>query len=63
MEINGDMRMCSSDTENMCTNIPKSDVINIINNILKTNPEIVETKQKEIMHMLKNSDRTEQFPV
>jgi hypothetical protein len=37
----------------MYTNIPKSYVINIINNILKTNSEIVKTNQKEIMHTLK----------
>jgi hypothetical protein len=28
-------------------------VINIINNILKTNPDIVKTKQKEIIHILR----------
>jgi hypothetical protein len=37
----------------MYTNIPNSDVISIINNILKTNPEIVETKQKDIIHISK----------
>jgi hypothetical protein len=53
MEINGDVRMCSFEIGNMYTNIPKSDVINIVNNILKTNPEIVKTNQKEIIHILK----------
>jgi hypothetical protein len=53
MEINENMRMCSFNIENMYINIPKSDVISIINNILKTNPEIAETKQKEIIHILK----------
>jgi hypothetical protein len=35
MEISEDMRMCSFDIENMYTTIPISDVINIINNLLK----------------------------
>jgi hypothetical protein len=43
--------MCSFDIQNMYTNIPNSDVISIINNILKTNPEIL-TKQKDIIHIL-----------
>jgi hypothetical protein len=62
MEINEDMRMCSFDIENMYINIPKSDVMNIINSLLKTNSEIVETNQKEIIH-LKNSAGTQLFPI
>jgi hypothetical protein len=46
MEINEDRRMCSFDIENVYNNILKSDVINRINDILNTNPEIVETNQK-----------------
>jgi hypothetical protein len=40
IELNGDMRTCSFDIENMYTNIPKRDIINIINNILENKKEI-----------------------
>jgi hypothetical protein len=46
MEINENIRMCSFDIENMYTNIPTVDTINIITNILKTNPGINENNQK-----------------
>jgi hypothetical protein len=36
IEINEDMRICSFDIENMYTNIPKVEVLNIIKNILKS---------------------------
>jgi hypothetical protein len=53
MELNEDMRTCSFDIVNMYTSIPKSDAINIINSILNTNAEIVETNHKEIIQILK----------
>jgi hypothetical protein len=34
-EFNKDTRLCLFDIENMYINIPKSDVINIINNIFE----------------------------
>jgi hypothetical protein len=51
MEINEDILICSSDIVN--TNTPKLHVINMINNILGTNSEIVESNQKEIIQILK----------
>jgi hypothetical protein len=53
MEINEDVRMCSFDAENMYTNIPKSGFMHVITDALKTNPEIEEINQKEILHTLK----------
>jgi hypothetical protein len=46
------MRICSLDIENMYTNIPKIDIINIINNILENNEEIYRNIQKETLHIL-----------
>jgi hypothetical protein len=40
IELNNDTRTCSFDIENMYTNIPTKDIINIINNILEINTEI-----------------------
>jgi hypothetical protein len=37
-ELNSDTRICSFDTENMCTNIPRKD-INTINDVLDKNTE------------------------
>jgi hypothetical protein len=51
-ELNRDMRICSFDIENMYTNTPKRDAINIINNILESNPEINMNTWKEILHIL-----------
>jgi hypothetical protein len=44
---------CSFDIENMYTNIPTLDTINIrvISNILKDNPQNNENIQKEILHI------------
>jgi hypothetical protein len=39
-ELNSDTRICSFDTENMCTNIPRKDIINTINDVLDNNTEI-----------------------
>jgi hypothetical protein len=46
------MRICSLDIENMYTNIPKRDTINIINNIQESNPEINMNIWKEILYIL-----------
>jgi hypothetical protein len=40
IELNNDTRICVLDIENMYTNIPRKDIINIINNILENNTEI-----------------------
>jgi hypothetical protein len=46
------MRICSFDIENMYTNIPKIDTINIINSILEGNKETNRSTQKEIVYLL-----------
>lgn len=61
MEINEDMRMCSFDIQNMYINIPKSNVISIINNTLRTISEIVETNQTGIIHILKTMTEHKYF--
>jgi hypothetical protein len=40
IEINEDMRICPFDIENTYTNIPKVEVLNIIENIMESDPEI-----------------------
>jgi hypothetical protein len=40
IELNSVMRVCSFNIENMYTNIPRKDIINISNNILDNNTEI-----------------------
>jgi hypothetical protein len=40
IELNSDTRICSLDIENMYTNIPRKEVINITNNVLESNVEI-----------------------
>jgi hypothetical protein len=50
--LNKDMRIYSFDTENMYTNIPKIDIINITSNILENNQEIDRNIQKETLHIL-----------
>jgi hypothetical protein len=52
IEINEEMTMCSFDIENMYTNMPKSDTINVMDNILKTSRKVVETNQKGMIHIL-----------
>jgi hypothetical protein len=52
IELNRGTWICSFDTENMCTNIPKTDTINIINNILQDNQEENRCTQKEILYFL-----------
>jgi hypothetical protein len=51
IELNRNTRICSF-IENMYTNIPKNDTINIINNILESNSKITMNIQKEILHIL-----------
>jgi hypothetical protein len=41
IEINKAVRICSFDIENMCTNIPKLEVMSIIKNIMENDPEIL----------------------
>jgi hypothetical protein len=52
IELNKEVRICSFDTENMYTNIPKIDTINIISNILENNQEIDRNIKKGILHIL-----------
>jgi hypothetical protein len=51
IELNSDTRICSFDIENMNTNIPMKEVINITNNILENNVEIKASTWKEIFIM------------
>jgi hypothetical protein len=53
IEIDKDVRMCSFDIENMYTNIPKLEVINIIENITENHTDITKTNQKETINILK----------
>jgi hypothetical protein len=53
MENYEDMTMCSFHIENMYTNIPNLEVINITESIIENNPEIIKTNQKEIINILK----------
>jgi hypothetical protein len=47
------MRICSFDIENIYTNIPKREIINVINNVLENNTEILLSIRNEIIHILK----------
>jgi hypothetical protein len=49
IEINNDMRICSFDIENMYTNIPKREIINIINNILDSKRNPIEYSEQNII--------------
>jgi hypothetical protein len=49
IELNSNTRMCLFDIENMYTNIPRKEVINIIDNILGNNIEIETSTPKEII--------------
>jgi hypothetical protein len=52
------------DIENMYTNIPRKDIINIINTILDNNTEMQFNIQNEIIHMyINNSDGAELLPI
>jgi hypothetical protein len=53
IEINENTRLCSFDIENMYTNIPKSNLINVINNVLHNNQEVEDIIQTEIINILK----------
>jgi hypothetical protein len=50
IEINNNIKLCSFDIENMYTNIPKNDIINIVNTILENLG--TENIQKEIIQIL-----------
>jgi hypothetical protein len=54
IEINEDVRICSFDIQNMYTNIPKLEVIDIITNIKENGPKITKTTQEEITNILKS---------
>jgi hypothetical protein len=60
-ELNKDMRLCSFDIENMYTNIPKIDIINIINTIIKTTKKLIKYPKRNNTH-IKNSTGTKLFP-
>jgi hypothetical protein len=53
IELNNNIRMCSFDIKNMCTNAPRKHIINVINNILENNIEIQSKIQREIIYILK----------
>lgn len=53
IEISEDVRMCSFDIENMCTSIPKIEIINIIENTIENGPEIIKTNQKGKRNILR----------
>jgi hypothetical protein len=52
IELNSDTRICSFDIENMYTNIPRKEVINITNNILENNVEIEASTREEIIFIM-----------
>jgi hypothetical protein len=52
-ELNKNTKLCSFDIENIYTNIPRKDIINIINNILENNTIIHANFLNEIIHVLK----------
>jgi hypothetical protein len=52
-ELNNDTRICSFHIENMYTNIPRKDIINIINNVLQNNTEIQLNIRNDIIYILK----------
>jgi hypothetical protein len=54
IEINEDMRICSFNIENMYTNIPNVEVLNIIKNIMESDPETKKAEQEEIINILKS---------
>jgi hypothetical protein len=51
IELDRDMRIISFDVENMYTIITKRDSINIINNMLESNPETTRISEN-ILHIL-----------
>jgi hypothetical protein len=53
IEINNDTRICSFDIENMYTNIPKREIINISNNILENNTLLHLNIWNKIIYILK----------
>jgi hypothetical protein len=52
IEMDKNSRICSFDIKNMYTNIPRTETANLIYNILKTNQNINDSNQKEILHTL-----------
>jgi hypothetical protein len=53
IKLNNGMRTCSFDIENTYRNIPRKDILNIINSILENNIEIQLNIQNEIIYVLK----------
>jgi hypothetical protein len=53
IELNSDTRICSFDIENLYTNIPRKEIINITNNVLENNIEIEANTWKEIIHIMR----------
>lgn len=51
-ELNRDTRIFPLDIENMYTNVPKRDIMTVINNILQDNSEVHMNIHKKIMHTL-----------
>jgi hypothetical protein len=52
IELNSDKRICSFNIENMYTNIPRKEVINITNNIFQNNVGIEASTQKGIIFIM-----------
>jgi hypothetical protein len=63
IEINEDVRICSFDIQNMYTNIPKLEIMNIITDIMENNPDITKTTQEEITNIPKSIMEQNYFQV
>jgi hypothetical protein len=53
IELNRDTKICSFDIENMYTNIPRKEILNITNNVLESIIEIEVCTRKEIIHIMR----------
>jgi hypothetical protein len=62
IELDSNIRMCSFDIENTYTNIPRNDIINIINNMLENNTDPIQNMGGNNIYT-QNNNRTELFPV
>jgi hypothetical protein len=62
IEINEDMRICLFDIDNMYTNIPKVEVLNIIKSIMESDPETKKAELEEIIKIFKSMMEENYFP-
>jgi hypothetical protein len=54
IELSENLRLCSFDVENIYTNIPKDDIINIISNTINNDQDISKDNQYQIIQILKS---------